>query len=165
VVARQELLEKISMVNAHTVACVSDLLQCGVAAAYDAILSRPDYLENLRNTYKERLEAAMEAIKEYLPDVVAPRPSGAFYLMIKFPQMQDISEYCHFMLEKFNLGGETVAVTPAHAFYRDPERGKNEIRVALVVSPEKIRKSIRIMAEALKAYKTFKGYQTRQTLF
>jgi aspartate aminotransferase len=165
VVAKPDLLEKIALVNAHTVACVSDLLQYGVAGAYDAILSKPDYLENMRNTYRERLEATIEAIKEYLPEVVAPKPAGAFYLMIKFPELDDITEFCHFMLEKFNLGGETVAVTPAHAFYKDPELGKNEIRVALVVSPEKMRKSIRIMAEALKAFKIYKGYQTRQTLY
>lgn len=164
VVAKASILEKIALVNAHSVACVSDILQFGVAGAYDAVLSQPDYLEKLRETYRERLEAAMKAIDDYLPEVVAPRPEGAFYLMIKFPQFDDISEFCYFMLEKFNLGGETVAVTPAHAFYLDPQRGRNEIRVALVVSPEKIRKSFRIMAEALKAYRIFKGNQTRPCL-
>ncbi len=164
VVAKPSILEKIALVNAHSVACVSDLAQFGVAGAYDAILSRPDYLENLRNTYRERLDATMKAIEEFMPDVVAPRPSGAFYVMIKFPQFDDINEFCYFMLEKFNLGGETVAVTPAHAFYLDPNRGKNEIRIALVVTPEKMRKSIRIMSEALKAYKVFKGNQTKPSL-
>ncbi|MEW6710635.1 MAG: aminotransferase class I/II-fold pyridoxal phosphate-dependent enzyme [Candidatus Riflebacteria bacterium] len=164
VVSKQSILEKIALVNAHSVACVSDLLQFGVAGAYDAVLSQPDYLEKLRQTYRERLDAAMKAIADYLPEVVAPRPSGAFYLMIKFPQFEDINEFCYFMLEKFNVGGETVAVTPAHAFYLDPRRGRNEIRIALVVTPEKIRKSIRIMAEALKAYRVFKGNQTRPCL-
>lgn len=164
VVAKPDLLEKIALVNAHSVACVSDLLQFGVAGAYDAILSQPDYLESLRNTYRERLDATMQAIEEFLPEVVAPRPAGAFYVMIKFPQFEDISEFCYFMLEKFNIGGETVAVTPAHAFYLDPDRGKNEIRIALVVPPDKMRKCIRIMAEALRAYKVFKGNQTRPCL-
>jgi aspartate aminotransferase len=68
------------------------------------------------------------------------------------------------MLEKFNLGGETVAVTPAHAFYQNPELGKNEIRVALVVSPEKMKRSIKIISEALKAYKIYKGNQSRPYL-
>ncbi|MGM0599120.1 MAG: aminotransferase class I/II-fold pyridoxal phosphate-dependent enzyme [Candidatus Rifleibacteriota bacterium] len=163
-IAKPDLVKKISLVNAHTVACVSDLLQYGVASAYDAVLSQPDYLENLRETYRTRLDATMEAIEEYLPNVVAPRPAGAFYIMIKFPELEDIDEFCHFMLEKFNLGGETVAVTPAHAFYQDPELGKNEIRVALVVSPEKMRRSIKIISEALKAYKIYKGNLTRPYL-
>lgn len=163
-VAKPDLVKKISLVNAHTVACVSDLLQYGVASAYDAVLSQPDYLESLRETYRTRLDATMEAIKEFLPSVVAPRPDGAFYLMIKFPELEDVTEFCHFMLEKFNLGGETVAVTPAHAFYQNPDLGKNEIRVALVVSPEKMRRSIKIISEALKAYKIYKGNLSRPYL-
>ena len=46
----------------------------------------------------------------------------------------------------------------------DPERGKNEVRIALVVDPEKMKKSIRIMAEALRAYKIFKANQRKDSL-
>ncbi|NCB47664.1 hypothetical protein EOM81_11685 [bacterium] len=60
------------------------------------------------------------------------------------------------MLKKFNMGGETVAVTPAKTFYLDPSAGKNEIRIALVVSPEKMRRCIQIISEALKSYKRYK---------
>lgn len=164
VVARKPMIDKIAMVTAHSVACVSDLAQYGVAGAYDAILARPDYLYQLRQTYRERLDATMEAIREYLPHVVAPRPAGAFYLMIKFPEFEDITEFCLYMLEKFNMGGETVAVTPANGFYLDPSRGRNEIRVALVVSPEKMRRSIEIISEALKAFKLHKANQVRPML-
>ncbi|MBU1108393.1 MAG: aminotransferase class I/II-fold pyridoxal phosphate-dependent enzyme [Candidatus Riflebacteria bacterium] len=164
VISRQPILEKIGLVVAHTTACVSDIMQYGVAGAYDAILSRPDYLENMRSVYRERLEETMRAISEYLPDVVAPKPDGAFYIMIKFPEFEDITEFCHFMLEKFNLGGETVAVTPAGGFYLTRDRGRNEIRIALVVSPEKMRRSIQIIAEALKAFRQFKVNLVRPML-
>jgi aspartate aminotransferase len=164
VIARQPILEKIALVNAHTVACVSDLLQYGVASAYDAVLTRPDYLEKMRTIYRERLDATMLAIKEYLPDVVAPRPDGAFYVMIKFPEFDDITEFCHYMLEKFNLGGETVAVTPAGSFYLSSGRGKNEVRMALVVPPDKMRRSIQIIAEALNAFRGFKANKVRPML-
>ncbi|HMM59849.1 MAG TPA: hypothetical protein PKC25_06910, partial [Candidatus Rifleibacterium sp.] len=86
------------------------------------------------------------------------------YLMIKFPEFEDITEFCLYMLEKFNMGGETVAVTPANGFYLDPSRGRNEIRVALVVSPEKMRRSIEIISEALKAFKQHKANQVRPML-
>lgn len=164
VVARKPIVDRIALVNAHTVACVSDLLQYGVAGAYDAVLARPDYLESLRATYRERLDATMEAIREYLPHVVAPRPAGAFYVMVKFPEFEDVTEFCHFMLEKFNMGGETVAVTPAGSFYLDSGRGRNEIRMALVVPPDKMRRSIEIISEALKAFKCFKANQVRPML-
>lgn len=163
-VATPEIIGKIALVNAHSVACVSDLLQSGVAAAYDAVIANPDYLDNLRNTYRERLDATMEAIEEFMPEVVAPRPDGAFYVMIKFPELDEIEEFCHYMLEKFNLGGETVAVTPARSFYQSPGAGANEIRIALVVSPDKMRRSIKIMAEALKSYKLFKANQDQPSL-
>lgn len=164
VVARQPILEKIALVNAHTVACVSDLLQYGVAGAYDAVLTRPDYLEKMRAIYRERLDATMQAIADYLPHVVAPRPAGAFYVMVKFPEFEDVTEFCHFLLEKFNLGGETVAVTPAGSFYFGSGRGKNEVRMALVVPPEKMRRSIQIISEALNAFRIFKANRVRPML-
>ncbi|HNX77287.1 MAG TPA: aminotransferase class I/II-fold pyridoxal phosphate-dependent enzyme [Candidatus Rifleibacterium sp.] len=163
-IARKPIIDRICLVTAHTVACVSDLAQYGVASAYDAVLARPDYLNQLRRTYRERLEATMEAIDEFLPDVVAPRPAGAFYIMVKFPGFEDITEFCYFMLEKFNMGGETVAVTPAGDFYPNSGHGRNEIRIALVVSPEKMRRSIQIISEALRAFKGYKANQVRPML-
>ncbi len=153
VVARAPIIQKISMVQAHTVASVSDVLQYGVAAAYDHVLRHPSFFTEMRKTYHDRLEAAMDAIKEYMPWVVAPRPAGAFYLMIQFPGIEDINDFALFLLEKFNIGTETVCVTPAMSFYQTPGRGANEVRLALVVDPEKIRRSIFIIAEACKVYK------------
>ncbi|MBF0502642.1 MAG: aminotransferase class I/II-fold pyridoxal phosphate-dependent enzyme [Candidatus Riflebacteria bacterium] len=155
VISRPEIIQKISLVNAHTVACVSDILQHGVAVAYEHVIKNPSFFTELRRTYRERLEAAMEAIHKYLPWAIVPRPDGAFYVMIQFPEIEDITEYCLFMLEKFNVDNETVAVTPAASFYLSPGRGRNEMRLALVVSPEKIKRSIFIMAEAYKAYKAY----------
>ena len=164
IVARPEIIEKISRVTAHTVASVSDLLQYGVAAAYDYAFSHPEFFQELRRTYRDRLEAAMDAIQSYMPHVIAPRPDGAFYLMIQFPEIEDIKDYCHFMLERFNLANETVCVTPASSFYLTPGRGRNEIRLALVVEPEKIRRSILIMSEAYKAYQLYRSNKSRPLL-
>ena len=164
VISRAPIVEKIGMVTAHTVASVTDLLQYGVAVAYDHILANPSFIQDIRKTYRERLEAGMAAIREYMPHVVAPRPAGAFYLMIQFPELEDVTDYSLFLLEKFNLGGATVAVTPASSFYLTPERGRNEVRLALVVEPEKIRQSILIMSEAYRAFKAFLDNQGKSTL-
>ncbi len=163
-VGRAPLVEAVARATAHTVASVSDILQFGVAHAYERILSDPGFVRDLRRTYRERLDAAMEALAEHLPGVVAPRPEGAFYLMIQFPEIPDAEEYAMFLLERFNLGGETVAVTPAESFYQTPGRGRNEIRLALVLTPEKIRRSIAIMGEAYKAFKVFQGLQGKASL-
>ena len=163
-VARPEIIEKVALVNVHTVASVSDLVQYGVARTYDHVLSNPSFFQELRKTYRDRLESAMEAIKTYLPNVIAPKPAGAFYLMLQFPEFEDISEFCLYLLEKFNVGNETVALTPAPSFYLTPGRGKNEVRLALVVSPEKIRKSIFIISEALKSFRLYQEMQKKPTL-
>ncbi|NLI79370.1 MAG: aminotransferase class I/II-fold pyridoxal phosphate-dependent enzyme [Candidatus Riflebacteria bacterium] len=164
VVGRAPIIDNIAKVVAHTVASVSDVVQYGVARAYEQILSDAEYVRNLRHTYRERLDVAMIAIKEYLPHVVAPRPDGAFYLMIQFPDLEDVNEYAMFLLERFNLGGETVAVTPAASFYLTPGRGRNEVRLALVYEPEKIRRSIFIMGEAYKAFKVYRGLEKKASL-
>ncbi|MFZ2956362.1 MAG: aminotransferase class I/II-fold pyridoxal phosphate-dependent enzyme [Candidatus Ozemobacteraceae bacterium] len=164
VISRPEIIQKVALVNAHTVACVSDILQYGVAVAYDHVFANPSYFTEMRKTYRDRLEAAMEAVHEYLPWALVPKPDGAFYVMIQYPEFDDITDYCMFMLEKFNLGNETVAVTPAASFYQSPGRGRNEMRLALVVSPEKIRRSIYIMSEAYKAYKVYLENQGKPAL-
>lgn len=155
-ISKKPIVDKIALATVQTVTSVSDLLQYGAAAAYDAVLTKSDFLINLRNTYRERLEASMEAIHEFLPHVIAPKPTGTFYIMIKFPELEDVTDFCYYMLEKFNLGGETVAVTPAKDFYLSEDAGKNEIRIALVLPPEKMRRSIYIISEALKNYKMYK---------
>ncbi len=156
VVSKKEITDKVSHVVSNTVACISDTLQYGVAAAYDEVLRDPSYLKKIRAVYRERRDATMAAIKEYLPNAVAPVPEGAFYVVVKFPEFEDISEYAMYMLTKFNLGGETVAITPAAGFYMTEGAGKNEMRIALVLEPEEMRRSIQIMAEALESYKEYK---------
>jgi len=162
--ARPEIIHRISRVNAHTVASVSDILQYAIAVTYDHVISDSSYFKELRKTYRERMEAAMEAAKKYLPEVIVPQPEGAFYIMMQFPEIEDISEYVLFMLEKFNLGNETVAVTPASSFYQTPGRGKNEIRLALVLDSEKIRRSIYIMSEAWKAFLAYQKQKKKPSL-
>ena len=164
VVAKAPVIEKIGMVVAHTVASVSDLMQYGVASAYERILTDSEFVQNLRRIYRERLDAVMEAIEDFLPGVVAPRPEGAFYIMIQFPDLEDVNDYALFLLERFNLGGETVATTPAASFYLTPGRGRNEIRLALVAPPDKMRRSIYIMSEALKAFKVYLCLQRKAAL-
>lgn len=153
IISLQPIIDTLALVNAHTVACISDIMQYGVASAYDAVLWRPEYIEEFRRTYRDRLEATMDAIEKYLPDCIVSRPKGAFYVMVKFPELEDVTDFCHYTLEKFNMGGETVAMTPAKGFYLDPKRGKNEVRLALVVDPAKMCRSIQIISQSLKAYK------------
>ncbi|MBF0545626.1 MAG: aminotransferase class I/II-fold pyridoxal phosphate-dependent enzyme [Candidatus Riflebacteria bacterium] len=161
VVSRPEIIEKIALINAHTIASVSDVIQYGVAKAYEHVLEDPMFFQEMRKTYRERLHAALESVKEFFPGVIAPRPDGAFYLMLQFPEVDDISEYAMFLLKNFKLDNETVAIAPAAGFYQTPGRGKNEVRLALVVDPEKIRRAIFLMRKAWDEFADFLKSQGR----
>jgi hypothetical protein len=53
----------------------------------------------------------------------------------------DTDDFAQWMLEKFDLDGETVMVAPASGFYSTPGEGKNQVRIAYVLNkkrPQKI---------------------------
>ena len=44
-------------------------------------------------------------------------------------------------------------VAPAGGFYSTPGMGSNQIRIAYVLESDRLKKAVRILSEALKAYK------------
>ena len=57
------------------------------------------------------------------------------------------------MLEEFNYNGETVMMAPANGFYSDPNKGKNEVRLAYVLNLESLKNAVQCLKEGLKSYK------------
>jgi aspartate aminotransferase len=55
-------------------------------------------------------------------------------------------------LESFEFKGSTVMVAPAAGFYATPGLGTNQVRIAYVLSKDRLRKAVRVLAEALKSY-------------
>ncbi|MBF0409305.1 MAG: aminotransferase class I/II-fold pyridoxal phosphate-dependent enzyme [Candidatus Riflebacteria bacterium] len=151
VVARPEIIEKISLVTFNTVGSVSDVMQKSLARTYEFATSNTKFFDEMRKVYAERLEVAMNEISNF-SSVFVPKPEGAFYLILKFPELEDVTEFALFMLQEFSKNNETVAMTPAADFYLTPGRGKNEIRLALVVDCEKTRKSMGLIKEGYAAY-------------
>lgn len=152
VVARPYLLDAIASVSAYNCAAVSDALQIGVARAYDEIIKDRSFINGYRKMYRERRDAAIEAIEKYMPDAVVSKPEGAFYLTLKVNGIEDPMDFALYTLGEFTYEKETVAVTAASDFYQDPARGKGQLRLALVVPPEEMIRSIEILSYAVKAY-------------
>lgn len=152
VVARPALLKAIGSISAYNCATGSDVMQIAVAKAYDEIVKDRSFINNFRKLYRERRNAALEAIDKYLPDAIVSKPEGAFYLTLKFPQVGDPLKFALFTLGEFQYENETVAVVAASDFYQDPKRGNGQIRLALVVPPDEMKRSIEILSYALKAY-------------
>lgn len=115
-------------------------------------LSLPEaYYEQVRTVYRERVEAMMSALAE-LPGVVAPRPQGAFYSMVRLP-IDDTEAFARFLVERFRRDGESVVVAPGPGFYAAPTSGRSEIRLAAVVDVPVLRRAIGLLGEGLEAFR------------
>jgi aspartate aminotransferase len=116
-----------------------------------AAVDTPDsYFEEVNKEYTLRrntLVARLNAIE----GVFCPNPGGAFYVVAKFP-IDDADVFCQWILESFNLNGETVMMAPATGFYSTPGSGKNEVRMAYVLNTGDLNKAMDCLEAALQQY-------------
>ena len=127
--------------------CCPTLEQVGAAALYRLDKS---YYDAAREEYCARRDAAYEEISK-IPGVVCQKPGGAFYLTAKLP-VDDVEDFLMFMLTEFDDNGETVMFTPAGGFYATPGLGKDEMRIAYVLEPAKMRRGAELIKLGIEAY-------------
>jgi aspartate aminotransferase len=92
----------------------------------------------------------VEGLNE-IEGVFCPKPTGAFYAIAELP-VDDADKFAQWLLEDFELDGETIMVAPAAGFYATPNTGTRQVRIAYVLNKESLQKSIAILAAALKVY-------------
>jgi aspartate aminotransferase len=120
--------------------------------AAEAALDTPqEYFDEVISEYIERRDILIDGLKK-IEGVEVANPGGAFYCVAQLP-VEDTDVFAQWLLEEFELDGETIMVAPAAGFYSTPGMGKNQIRIAYVLEKESLKKSIRILDQALKAYK------------
>ena len=83
--------------------------------------------------------------------MICPKPKGAFYAIAQLP-VDDADKFAQWLLENFDLDGETIMVAPASGFYSTPNIGINQVRIAYVLNKESLQTSIKILEAALKVY-------------
>ncbi|MBM3256729.1 MAG: pyridoxal phosphate-dependent aminotransferase [Candidatus Liptonbacteria bacterium] len=105
---------------------------------------------SLKKEYLKRRDAVYAALSA-IPGVKCSKPEGAFYIYARLP-VESAEEFVKFLIKDFNYKGETVAVSPMADFYITPGLGKNEIRIAYVLSVPKLKRAMEILACALAAY-------------
>lgn len=120
-----------------------------ILAAASVKLS-PDYFEETRNEYKRRRDLVCEVLAS-IPDVLCRKPEGAFYVMPKLP-IADTDDFARWLLESFNLDGETLLVAPGAGFYATPGAGKSEVRIAYVLNLEDLQRALIILREGIEEY-------------
>ena len=127
--------------------CVPTLEQVGATALYSTPKS---YLEEVNKEYQSRRNTLYQALKK-MPGVVCAEPKGAFYVMVKLP-VDDAEKFIIWMLEEFEVNGETVMASAGEGFYATPGLGKQEFRLAYVLNNEDLVKAMDILKAGLEAY-------------
>lgn len=127
--------------------CVPMVEQVGAAALYETPAS---YLEEVNKEYKKRRDTIAAGLAK-IPGLVSSQPKGAFYVMVKFP-VDDAEKFAIWMLQDFDVNGETVMIAPGNGFYATPGKGVDEARLAYVLNCEDLEKALVLLAEAVKQY-------------
>ena len=119
--------------------------------AAEAALDTPSsYFDEVITEYQERRNTLISLLKE-IPGVQVGTPKGAFYCIAQLP-IADSDHFAQWMLEHFDVNGETVMVAPAAGFYSTKGVGKNQIRIAYVLKNEDLKSAVAILKEGLKQY-------------
>lgn len=109
-----------------------------------------DYFAHTQAGYRARRDLMVRRLRA-MPGVRCPRPRGAFYVMCQLP-IDDAARFARWLLEDFDLNGETLLVSPAAGFYATAGLGRQQLRLAYVVHQEVINRAMDCLAAALKQY-------------
>ena len=109
-----------------------------------------DYLDQVRIEYDKRRQLVLARLRA-MEGVIAPTPNGAFYLLAQLP-VDDTDNFCQWLLQSFQLDGETVMLAPGSGFYATLGFGKQEVRIAYVLNEVDLNKALDCLEEALKLY-------------
>ena len=122
----------------------------GQIAGEAALKTDASYFEQVSAEYVSRRDLLVEGLNK-IEGVICPKPKGAFYAIAQLP-VEDAEKFAQWILEDFDLNGETIMVAPAAGFYSTPNKGINQVRIAYVLNKEALQKSIDILAAALRVY-------------
>jgi len=131
---------------------VPTLEQVGATALYRTPGS---FMEQARSEYRDRRDLLCSILEE-IPNVTFRKPEGAFYLSARLP-VDDAETFAIWMMEHFELDGETVLVAPLSGFYATPGLGKDEIRLCYALEKDKLARAGEILKQGLAAYPGRKG--------
>ena len=119
--------------------------------ASEAALETPQsYFDEVIEEYKERRDTLIEGLQK-IDGVKVATPKGAFYCIAELP-IDNADTFAQWLLESYDLNGETVMVAPAAGFYSTPNVGLKEVRIAYVLKKEDLIRSVEILKEAISAY-------------
>lgn len=108
------------------------------------------YFAKVQREYQKRRDVLYAGLNK-IPGVKAPKPEGAFYMMVELP-VKDSDDFCRWLLTDFRDHGETVMLAPGAGFYTSKGKGNNEVRVAYVLNQKDLKRSVELLKKALEVY-------------
>lgn len=112
----------------------------------------------------ERRKTLIDGVNR-IPGCYTPIPMGAFYTVAKL-LVDDAEKFCAWCLREFRYRdertpsssgsngskgctAETIMMASAAGFYRTPELGKNQVRLAYVLKKEDIQRALFLLEKAI----------------
>lgn len=129
--------------------CVSAIEQY---ASGNLIGKLPQYIDDVRRKYMERRDLFCGKLAE-IGDVSFVFPHAAFYVFARLP-IEDTVAFSKWMLDEFQLSGETLSFAPGDGFYVNPDHGKHHVRFSFCASElDEIERSVEILKQGIGAYR------------
>ncbi|MEN9749290.1 MAG: hypothetical protein RL149_368 [Actinomycetota bacterium] len=142
VLAPPALRDKIVLAQESALLCPSMFSQMMISE-YLSIADWRKQVDTFRGVYQERKDAALEAVREYLPGVHTTQPDGGFYLWLTLPEGIDSKAMLPLAVK------ELVAYTPGTAFFGDGT-GHQHLRICYSFpTPENIKVGIKRLATVI----------------
>ncbi|CAN5246464.1 PLP-dependent aminotransferase family protein [soil metagenome] len=152
--APHAIREKLILANEAAVLSPSSFSQL-VISDYLATTDWKGQIDTFRGVYRDRRDAMLSSLHDYLPDLSWTVPNGGFYVWLTLPAGLDSKA----MLPRAVT--ELVAYTPGTAFYADGQ-GADKVRLSFCYpTPDFIREGIRRLTKVINGERelldTFKG--------
>ena len=139
VLAPPAIKDKMVLAQESALLCPSSFTQMMISE----YLQNADWkkqIDTFRGVYRERKNAALQAVHDFLPDVQTTEPDGGFYLWLTLPEGIDSKAMLPLAVK------ELVAYTPGTAFFGDGT-GHRNLRICYSFpTPENIRVGIKRLA-------------------
>lgn len=142
VLAPPAIRDKLVLANESAILSPSSFSQM-LISEYLAKADWQKQIDTYRGVYRERRDAALDAMAEYLPHLKTTKPDGGFYLWVTLPEGIDSKAMLPLAVK------ELVAYTPGTAFYANGQ-GQGHLRISFCYpTPENINVGIKRLASVI----------------
>jgi len=142
VLAPPAIRDKLVLANESAILSPSSFSQM-LISEYLAKADWQKQIDTYRGVYRERRDAALSAMTEYLPHLKTTKPDGGFYLWVTLPEGIDSKAMLPLAVK------ELVAYTPGTAFYANGQ-GQGNLRISFCYpTPENINVGIKRLASVI----------------